>query len=153
MLCSGVLVHQALDDFLGIVELVETVPEQSRLLEVLDVRLSALQFVKLHSQRVEDTAHARVVCQHHTADFVLSGDIRTFLGESHLNGCGAPRDEVRQLSLSDSLKRFMHLRRVNVALNNVQDRDVAAFLDACVDENILRVQQSPHDIQHSRLSD
>jgi hypothetical protein len=47
----------------------------------------------------------------------------------------------------------MHLSRVHIALDNVQDRDVASLFDACVDEDVLWVQQTPHHIKYSRLTD
>ena len=94
-----------------------------------------------------------MIGKHHAADFVLCGYIGAFLGEGHLDRGGSPRDEVCKLALTDPLQRLVNLRWVDVALNNVQDGDVAALLDTRVDENVLRVEQSPHDIKHGRLAD
>ena len=94
-----------------------------------------------------------MIGKHHAADFVLCGNIGAFLGKGHLDRGGSPRDEVCKLALTDPLQRLVNLSWVDVALNNIQDGDVAALLDACVDENVLGVKQAPHDIKYSCLAD
>ena len=94
-----------------------------------------------------------MIGEHHAANFVLRGYVGAFLGEGHLDRGGPPRDEVSKLALTDPLQRLVNLSWVDVALNNIQDGDVAALLDACVDENVLGVKQAPHDIKYSRLAD
>ena len=47
----------------------------------------------------------------------------------------------------------MDLCWINISLDDVQDGDVATLLDTRVDKNVLWVKQSPHYIEHSRLSD
>ena len=120
---------------------------------MLDVRLSALQLIKLDPECVEDASHARVIGEHHTTNFVLRGYIGAFLGEGHLDRGGPPRDEIRKLALADPLQRLVDLRWVDVTLDDIQNGDVAALLDTCVDENVLGVKQAPHDIKYSCLTD
>ena len=81
-----------------------------------------------------------MIGEHHAANFVLRGYVGTFLGEGHLDRGGPPRDEVSKLALTDPLQRLVNLSWVDVALNNIQDGDVAALLDACVDQDVFRVQ-------------
>jgi hypothetical protein len=38
-------------------------------------------------------------------------------GDRHLDGCGAPLNEVGQLSLADALQALVHLRGVHLALH------------------------------------
>ena len=52
-----ILFHKASDNFLCIVELVETVAEQSCLREMLNMRLPALQLVELDAKSVEDASY------------------------------------------------------------------------------------------------
>ena len=94
-----------------------------------------------------------MIGEHHAANFVLRGYVGAFLGEGHLDRGGPPRDEVSKLALTDPLQRLVDLRWVDVALDDVQNGDVAALLDTCVDENVLGVKQTPHDIKYSSLAD
>jgi len=79
VLRRSVLVHKTAHDFLGVVKLVETIAEERRLLEVLDVRLATFEFVKLDAQRVEDAPHTRVVRKHHSAHLVRRRHVRTLV--------------------------------------------------------------------------
>lgn len=46
----------------------------------------------------------------------------------------------------------MHLRRVNFALDDVQDRDVSTLLDGRRNENIFGLQQPPHNVEYCGLA-
>ena len=104
MLGGRIFVDKTPDHVLRIVELLETITEESRLLEVLDMRLPALQFIELYPQSIKNTAHARMIGKHHATDFVLRGNVGTLLGEGNLDGGWAPRDKVCQFTLADPLK-------------------------------------------------
>ena len=93
-----------------------------------------------------------MIGEHHAANFVLRSYVGAFLREGHLDRGGPPRDEVSKLALTDPLQRLVDLRWVDVALDDVQNGDVAALLDTCVDENVLGVKQAPHHIKYSRLA-
>ena len=71
MLSGLIFINKAPHYFLSIVELVKTIAEESRLLEVLNVRLAGLEFVELNAKGVENASHTRVVRKHHATDFVL----------------------------------------------------------------------------------
>lgn len=90
-----VLVDETPDHVLSIIELLKTITEESRLLEVLDMCLPALQFIELYSQCIENATHASMIGKHHATDFVLRGNVGTLLGEGHLDGGWAPGDKVR----------------------------------------------------------
>ena len=47
----------------------------------------------------------------------------------------------------------MNLRRVNITLNDVENRDVGAFFDACINQDVLSVQQTSHHIKDSGFPD
>ena len=66
-------------------EFVETVLEQSSLLEMGDMGLSALKFVELFTQSVENTSHTRMIGQHHSTNFVWRGNVGALLSESDLD--------------------------------------------------------------------
>ena len=71
MLGRLILINKAPYDFLSVVELIQTVTEESCLLEVLNMRLAGLKFVELNAQGVENASHASVVRKHHSTNFVL----------------------------------------------------------------------------------
>ena len=71
MLGRLILINKAPYDFLSVIELVQTVTEERCLLEVLNMRLAGLKFVKLNAQGVENASHASVVRKHHSTNFVL----------------------------------------------------------------------------------
>ena len=79
--------------------------------------------------------------------------IGALLGERHLDGGGAPADELRQLPLSDPLEALVHLCGVHVALDDVQDGDVDAAARGAGHHDVLCVEQAPHHIQHRGLLD
>lgn len=47
----------------------------------------------------------------------------------------------------------MHLGRVHLTLNNVEDRDISALLNGGGDEDVFSLKQSSHHIEYSGLSD
>ena len=81
----------------------QIVSKERCLLEMLDMSLTTLQFVELDAESVENAADASVICEHHTADFMWTGDIGTLLGQGNLDGSGSPWDEVCQFTFTDSL--------------------------------------------------
>ena len=68
------------------------------------MRLPTLQLVKLNPECIEDATDTRMICKHHATNYVLSGYIRAFLGEGHLNRGGSPRNEVSKFALTNSLE-------------------------------------------------
>ena len=94
-----------------------------------------------------------MVRQHHATHLVRGLYIRRPFTESHLDGGRAPRNEVSQLSLPDSLQRLMHLSWVHLSLDNIQNRDVSSLLDGLGNEDIFGLQKSTHHIEHSSFSD
>ena len=149
--CS-ILVDERLDHGVGIIEFSEAVLEQARFFEVLHVGLSRFQLVELRSELREDVSDARVIREHHAADLVRSGDVGTLLREGDLNGGRTPWDEVGKFALSDPLQGLVHLRGVDVALDDVENRNVRAFLHARRAQNVLGLEESPHHIKHRSLS-
>ena len=152
MLGGGILVNERLDYLVGVIELSETVLEQARFFEVLHVGLSRFQLVELGAKLCEDVSDAGVICKHHAADLVRSGDVGALLGESDLNGGRAPGNEVGKLALSDPLQGLVHLSGVDVALDDVEDRNVGAFLHAGRAQDVLRLKEPPHHIEDRRLT-
>lgn len=120
---------------------------------MLDVSVSLLQFFELLPQCFEDLPHRRVIGQHHAADLVVSGYVGRLLGQSHLDAGRSPRNEVAQFALADSLQRFVHLSGVHLSLDYIQDRYVGALLDTHICQDVLRLKQASHHIQHSCFSD
>ena len=119
---------------------------------MLHVGLARFQLVELRSELCEDVSDARVIREHHAADLVRSGDVRALLREGDLNGGRTPWDEVGKFTLSNPLQGLVHLRGVNVALDDVKTRNVGAFLHARRAQNILGLEESPHHIKHRSLS-
>jgi len=119
MLGRRVLVNKAPHDLFSVIKLVKTVSEESRFLEVLDVRLSTLEFVELNAQSVEDASNTGVVGEHHTTHLVRRCHVRTLLRQGYLNRGGTPGYEVGELPLTDALQRLVNLRGIDVSLNDV----------------------------------
>ena len=93
-----------------------------------------------------------MVCQHQAAHAVAHRDVRATLCESHLYAGWAPWDELCQPALTNPEKALVHICWVHLALDDVENRDVAAFLARYGrDHPILGLQQSSHDIQYRRL--
>ena len=73
--------------------------------------------------------------------------------ERDLDRCRAPWDERGELSLPYAQERFMHVRRIRLALYNIQHRDITTTLPRRHRHHpILGLQQSPHDVEHSGLA-
>ena len=152
MLSCSILVDERLDHGIGIIEFSEAVLEQASFFEVLHVGLSRFQLVELRSKLREDVSDACVIREHHAADLVRSGDVGTLLGEGDLDGGRTPWDEVGKLALSDPLQGLVHLRGVDVTLDDVENRNVGAFLHARGAQNVLGLKESSHHIKHRSLS-
>lgn len=74
--------------------------------------------------------------------------VRTAFGERDLDARGAPGDECRESSLADSQQRLVHICRVDFALDDVEDADVATlFAGVGGHHAVLRLQQAPHDVE------
>ncbi len=94
-----------------------------------------------------------VVCQHKTADSVVHRDVWTLFSQGHLNTGWSPRNEGCKSPLSDSKKTLMDIGWINIALNDVQYRNVAALLPRNSGNHaILRLEKSSHYIQNSGLA-
>ena len=104
MLSCSIFVNERSYHLLSVVELMQIVAKECSLLEMLDMRLATLKLAKLNTQGVENAPYTCMIRQHHSADFMRRGDIWTLLGEGDLDRGGAPRDEVRKLSLTDTLQ-------------------------------------------------
>jgi len=124
VLSRSIFVNEAAHHLLSIIELVEAVSEERRFLEVLNVGLSTLQFVELDAQSVEQMAHTCVISEHHATDLVWCGHVGALLCEGNLDRGGTPWDELGKFSFTDALQRFMHLCRVDISLDDVQDGNV-----------------------------
>ena len=115
--------------------------------------LATLEFVELDSKCVENAPNTRVVCQHHAAHLVLGRHVRTFLRQGHLDRGGTPWNKVGELPFTDPLERLVNLGGVDIALNNVEDRDVGAFLHTAVGQDVLGLQKTAHHVKHRGLAD
>ena len=138
---------------LGIRKLVKIVLKYFSLFELLHEGASLGQLLILIKELLEQATDARMIRKHHSRHLVRRLDVRTALRQGHLDAGRAPWDEVGQLSLSDSLQRLMHLRWIDFALNDVEYRYVSTFFNGSRHQDVLSLQQSSHDIQHSCFSD
>ena len=62
---------------------------------------------------------------------------------------------MSELPLAYPLQTLEHLRRVDLTLDDVEDRDEAVLLHAFLPgthHHVLRLQQAPHDVEHRRLA-
>lgn len=94
-----------------------------------------------------------MIGEHEAADFMRALYVGGFLGDRYLNGGRSPADKIGELPLSDPLKTLVNLRRINFSLNDVHNRDVLSFFRLSAHHNVLRLQESSHNIQHGRLPD
>lgn len=93
-----------------------------------------------------------VISEHQAANTMPHGHVRAFLCQRDLNASWAPRDERREAALADAQQALMHVGGVDFALDDVEDGDVAALLPRYRrDHPVLRLQQSPHDVQYGCL--
>lgn len=118
---SCILIDKASDDFLGFVELVETVLEDSGAFEVLHESTFVCQFLILVQELLKKSANTRMIGKHHSADLVRRLDVGTTLRQGNLDGSGTPGGEVGKLSLAYTLQRLVNLRGINLALYDVKD--------------------------------
>lgn len=99
-------------------------------------------------------SNARVVCEHKPAHSVAHGNVGAAFRKSHLNTSGTPRDKCCKLPFSDAEQALVHICRIHLSLDDVQDGDIAALLAGhCRDHPILGLEKSSHDIQDGRLAD
>ena len=104
-----VLVHQTLHHLPRVVQLLQALGEHLLLPELLEERLPFAQLVVLLQRAREQRADGGVVGQHQTRDAVRRLDVGRLTGERHLDAGRAPRDELRQFTLTDPLQRLVHL--------------------------------------------
>jgi hypothetical protein len=91
--------------------------------------------------------NAGVVGQHQPAHPVRHRDVRAPLGQRHLDACWAPRDKGRQAALPNTQQALVHVCWVDLALDHVEDGDVAALLARDSRHHaVLGLQQPPHDV-------
>ena len=69
-----------------------------------------------------------MVGEHEAGDTMWARHVGGPPAERHLDRGGAPGNEGAELALADSLERLVHLRRVHLALDDVEDRNVAAAI-------------------------
>ena len=65
--------------------------------------------------------NASVISQHETIDAMSRLEIGRLLGQKTLYGRRAPRYELTQFSLANSQQTLVHLRRVDLALDYVEN--------------------------------
>ena len=66
-----------------------------------------------------------MIGEHQTAHFVRCLQIWWLSRQGHLDARRSPRNEPRQFPFPDALQTLMNLGRINVALNNIQNGNVA----------------------------
>lgn len=94
-----------------------------------------------------------MVCQHETTHTVAGRDVGTPLRQRNLDTCRSPGDECRQTPLADTEQTLVHVCRVNLTLDDVENGDVAAFLARLRRHHaVLGLQQTAHHVQHRRLA-
>lgn len=102
-------------------------------------------------------AHRRdagVVREHEAAHAVVRGHVRRAARERDLDRGGPPRDEVGELALADAEQRLVDVGRVDVALDDVEDGDVARRLARRRrDHAVLGLQEAAHDVEDGRAPD
>lgn len=81
------------------------------------------------------------------------GNIGTPLGQGDLDAGRAPGDECREATFPNTQQTLVHVRGVDFALDDVQDRDVAALLAGDGRHHaVLGLEQPPHDVENGRLA-
>ena len=81
-------------------------------------------------------------------------DVRTLARESDLDASRTPWDELGQATLADTQEGLVDLCGICLALNDIEDGDVAAALGHdCRNHLVLWLQETTHDIQDSSLAD
>ena len=96
---------------------------------------------------------AGVVGQHQPAHLVGRLDVGALLAEGDLDRGRPPVYEVGQLLLPDPLQGLVHLGRVHLPLDYVQDRHVLSLLGGGAHHDIGGVQQAPHHVEDGGLLD
>lgn len=82
-------------------------------------------------------------------------EVRRLLGQEALNASRSPRYELTQLALANTQQTLVHLRRIDLALDDVEQRDVAV-VDASIavgrDHHVLGLEETTHHVEHGRLA-
>jgi hypothetical protein len=99
-------------------------------------------------------SNARVVGQHQPAHAVCHGDVRTPLGQGDLDAGRAPGNKSGQPALADAQQTLVHVGGVHLALDDVEDGDVAAlFAGDGGDHAVLGLEQAAHDVEDGGFAD
>mmetsp|Transcript_36544 Transcript_36544/g.97361 ORF Transcript_36544/g.97361 Transcript_36544/m.97361 type:complete len:229 (-) Transcript_36544:500-1186(-) len=93
-----------------------------------------------------------MIRQHEAVDFVCLLYVWTLSGQRNLNARRPPLDEAGKFPFANPLQTFMHLRGINVTLDDVQYRDVHPTPSGTRYHDVFGVQQSPHHVQYCRFS-
>ena len=94
----------------------------------LSLSLSLMHGLRFHQFTPQNEARV--------TNLVLRVDVGALAAEGDLDAGGAPGDEVHEAPFMDALQRLVHLRRVHLSLDDVQDAHVAAALRIRVDHLI-----------------
>ena len=95
-----------------------------------------------------------MICEHEPAHTVRGANVRRLARERDLDRGGPPRDEVGELALADAERRLVDVGRVDVALDDVEDGDVARRLARRRrDHAVLGLQEAAHDVEDGRAPD
>mmetsp|Transcript_35615 Transcript_35615/g.114641 ORF Transcript_35615/g.114641 Transcript_35615/m.114641 type:complete len:295 (-) Transcript_35615:733-1617(-) len=152
---GSVLLDERLHRLPRFVKLRQVVGEHRKLPVIVQKGVALAQFVVLRGDAQEEVADGSVVGEHQARDAVRRLEVRRSTREGHLHAGWSPRDEAAELSFPDALQRLVDLRRVHVALDDVEDRDVAAAVLASRARNhdVFSLQQPSHHVHDGRLPD
>ena len=87
-----------------------------------------------------------MVGEHQSADLVGGLYVGALLAKGNLDRGRTPFNQLGQFPLSDSLKGLVNLGGIDLALNDVQNRDVCSFPRCAADHDVLGLKEAAHDI-------
>mmetsp|Transcript_56311 Transcript_56311/g.93791 ORF Transcript_56311/g.93791 Transcript_56311/m.93791 type:complete len:414 (-) Transcript_56311:118-1359(-) len=148
-----VLLHQISNVFERIIELGQVFLEHGGLLVLLEERVALAQHIVRLENAHKQLRHIAVVGHHASAHLVrhLVLEVRRLFGERHLDRRRSPRDEIHHFLLADTLQRFVNVGRIDIAADNVENRNVDTLLGAARHHDVFGLQQASHHIEHTRL--
>lgn len=98
-------------------------------------------------------SNAGVISQHEATHTVAHGYVRASFRQRDLNACWAPGNKSGEPAFTDTQQTLVHVGRIDFTLDDIEDGDVTTLLAwDRGDHSVLRLQQSPHDVQHCSLS-
>lgn len=74
------------------------------------------------------------------------------MSHTHLDARWPPWHESDELARLNPVEGLVHLERINLALDDVEQGQVATLFRIGRDHKVLRVEQPSHDIQNAGLS-